>query len=48
MWTDLLWGGNDALELAEEDLCADFWVEVFDLLSDLFWGELLDALDKNF
>ena len=44
---DLLRCGHDALEFTEEDLSADVLIELFDLLSDLLWRELLDSLDEN-
>ena len=43
----LFWVGKNALELAEEELGADFLVEVADAVCELFRGEPLDRLNEN-
>ena len=43
----LFWVGKNALEFAEEELGADFLVEVADAVRELFRGKPLDRLNEN-
>ena len=46
--TYLFWIGEDGLQFTEENFCAYFLIEVFDLHSNLFRLQSFDCLDENF